>query len=171
VVRGPRDQFFERMRWAQRGGRTRSKPRSLTVTRVWLLFGALVIGFAGGLAVAAALPPGPTVDVGVVPVAYGGDPVVGMQPSLFGLGVRHARCSGGASAYKLEVGGATYKRSCAGTSGTRTSVVTVGLIAGHSYVVTIQAIQKRPDGSVRLGSAHEVTVQIPSADPKNWDAT
>jgi hypothetical protein len=170
AVRGPRDKFFENMRWAQRGGRTREKPRSLAVTRLWFLFGAVIVGFGGGLAVAAAIPPGPTVDVQVVRLAYGGDPLLGTRPNLFGLGVRQARCSGGATAYTLTVLGATYERSCAATSGTSTSAVIVARSAGQSYTLTIRAMQKRAGRNPRLGSAHKVTVQIPPADSKDWHA-
>jgi hypothetical protein len=100
ALKGPRDPFFERMRWARSGTRG-SKPRSLTVTRMWLVFLAVILGCGAGFAVAAALAPGPTVDVQVVPVAYGLD----TQAELFRLGVRNAHCSGGATRYTLAEGG------------------------------------------------------------------
>lgn len=127
---------------------------------------AVLLGFGAGLAVAAALPPGPTVDVEVVPLAYGGDPAAGISPNLFGLGVRRVDCSDGATAYTLAVKGVTYRQSCANSSGT----VTVGLSPGQSYTVTITPVQTRAGRSARLGSARTLTVHIPDADAKNWQA-
>jgi hypothetical protein len=69
AFKGPRDPFFERMRWAGSARRrTRSKRRSVAVTRMWLAFFAVLLSLGAGLAVAAALPPGPTVDIQVVPI-------------------------------------------------------------------------------------------------------
>lgn len=170
AVRGQRDPFFARMRWARRFG-VRSKPRSLAVTRLWLVFAAAMLGAGVGFAVAAALPPGPTVDVQVVPLAYGGDPVAGIAPDLFGLGVTHAHCSGGATAYMLAVQGATYDLSCANTSGARPRTVMVGLSPGHSYTVRITPVRPRAGRSARLGTARRLTVQVPDANSKNWQAT
>ncbi len=170
AVRGPRDRFFERMRWA-RGGGMRSKPRSPARTRAWLVFGAVLLGFGVGLAVAAALPPGPTVHVDVVPVASGGDPQLGTEPNLFGLAVKQAHCSGGATTYTLSLGGASFAESCASTSGTRLRPVTLGLSSGHGYTVTIRAVQKRPGRSTRVGTAHKLAVTIPAANSKDWQST
>ncbi|HET6864297.1 MAG TPA: hypothetical protein VFH80_00160 [Solirubrobacteraceae bacterium] len=167
---GPRDPFFERMRWARRFG-VRSKPRSLTVTRAWLVFAALMLAFGVGFAVAGAVPPGPTVDVQVVPVAYGGDPVAGIPPDAFGLGVTQTHCSGGATAYTLAVRGATYKLSCTSGTGTRPRVVMVGLGPGQSYTVTITPIQARAGRNPGRGTERKLTTRIPDANSKNWEAT
>jgi hypothetical protein len=53
AVVGPSSTFFVSMRRQRR----RDRPRSLAATRAWLVFGAVLTGFGGGLAVAAALPP------------------------------------------------------------------------------------------------------------------
>jgi hypothetical protein len=140
------------------------------MTRAWLVFAALMLGVGVGLAVAAALPLGPTADVQVVPLAYGSDPLVGTPPSVFGLGVRHAHCSGGATGYTLVVRRAAYNLSCASSSGTRPRPVMVGLRAAHSYTVTITAIQKRAGRSTRPGNTHTLSVQIPDANSKSWRA-
>jgi len=103
----------------------------------------------------------------MVPLAYGGDPALGVPPDLFGLGVRQAHCSGGATTYTLAVHGATYNLTCAGSSGTRPRTVTVGLSPGHSYAVTIRPIQARAGRGPRLGTERKLTAQIPDADSKN----
>jgi hypothetical protein len=50
---------------------------------------------AGGCATT---PPGPSVDVQVVPVAHGADPALRTDPTVFGIAVRQAHCAGGATA-------------------------------------------------------------------------
>jgi hypothetical protein len=170
VARGSRDPLFERVRWARRFG-VRSKPRSLAVTRAWLVFAALMLAFGVGFGVAGALPAGPTVDVEVVPVAYGGDPAAGVPPGVFGLGVRQAHCSGGATAYTLAVHGASYKLSCATSTGRRPRIVTIGLSPGQSYPVTITPIRPRAGRSPRLGTERKLTARIPDPNSKNWEAT
>lgn len=165
ALNGPRDPFFERMRWARSGPRG-SKPRSLTVTRMWLVLLAVMLGFGAGFAVAAALPPGPTVDVQVFPVAYGLD----TPAELFGLGVRNAHCSGGATGYTLAEGGFRVELSCAKTSGSRSRTVIVGLSPGHSYTVKIRAVQERVGRSARAGTTRRLTVHVPAANSKSWQA-
>ena len=168
AFKGPRDPFFELMRWAgSASGRTGSKPRSVAVTRMWLAFFAVLLSLGAGLAVAAALPPGPTVDVQVVAVAYG-DGLPDSRAELFGLGVRSARCSGGATAYRLAVRGIRLELSCAKTSGTRTRTVIVGLSPGHSYMVTIRAVQDRGGRRARAGTTRRLTVHVPGANSKSW---
>ena len=162
-----RDPLFERMRWGRSGSSMRrSKPRSVAATRMWLAFLALMLVFGAGFAVAGALPPGPTVDVQVVPVAYGLDTRAG----LFGLGVRNAHCSGGANAYTVAVGGFRTELSCAKTSGSRTRTVVVGLTPRHSYAVTIRAVQTRAGRSARAGTTRKLTVDVPDANSKGWQA-
>jgi hypothetical protein len=165
ALKGPRDPFFERMRWARSGTRG-SKPRSLTVTRMWLVLLAVILGFGAGLAVAAAVPPGPTVDVQVVPVAYGLD----TPAELVGLGVRNAHCSGGATRYTLAEGGFRVELSCATTSGSRTRAVIVGLSPGRSYTVTIRVVQERGSRGARAGNTRKLTVHVPGANSKSWHA-
>lgn len=70
AIVGPPSTFFANVQRQRR----RDHPRSPRVTRVWLVVGAVTTGFGGGLAVAAALPPGPAVGVDLRPVAYGADP-------------------------------------------------------------------------------------------------
>src|SRR5262249_5454916 len=147
-----------------RSGIRGSKPRSLVVTRMWLVFLALMLAFGAGFAVAGALPPGPTADVQVVPVAYGLD----TQAGTFGLGVRNAHCSGGANAYTLAVNGVRSELSCAKTSGSQTHTVLVGLSPGQSYTVTIRAVQTRTGRSARARTTRKLTVQVPAADSKSW---
>lgn len=167
AFKGPRDPFFELMRWAgSASGRTGSKPRSVAVTRMWLAFFAVLLSLGAGLAVAAALPPGPTVDVQVVAVAYG-DGLPDSRAELFGLGVRSARCWGGATAYRLAVRGIRLELSCAKTSGTRTRTVIVGLSPGHSYMVTIRAVQDRGGRRARAGTTRRLTVHVPGANSKS----
>lgn len=167
AFKGPRDPFFELMRWAgSASGRTGSKPRSVAVTRMWLAFFAVLLSLGAGLAIAAALPPGPTVDVRVVAVAYG-DGLPDSRAELFGLGVRSARCSGGATAYRLAVRGIRLELSCAKTSGTRTRTVIVGLSPGHSYMVTIRAVQDRGGRRARAGTTRRLTVHVPGANSKS----
>lgn len=129
-----------------------------------------MFGFGAGFAVAGALPPGPTVDVQVEPLAYGGDPAAGTPPELFGLGVGQAHCSGGATAYTLGVNGGTYRLPCANGSGTRPRTVTLGLSPGQRYTVTIKALKARADRTARAGSTRTLTVEIPAAKSKDWKA-
>ena len=89
AVVGPDSAFFVHMQRQRR----RDRPRSAAATRAWLVFGAVLTGFAGGLAVAAAVPPGPSVGVDLRAVAYGGDPSAGVLPSAFGVAVKGAHCS------------------------------------------------------------------------------
>jgi hypothetical protein len=169
MVRGPRDPLFERARWASRFG-VRSTPRGPVSTRMWLAFAAVLAGFGGGLAVAGALPPGPTVDVQVLPVAFGGDSVIGAPPDLFGVAVRQAHCTNGATGFTLAVRGETFDVSCASSAGTRAHTVMVGLGAGHSYTVTIKGLQKRAGQSTRMGNTRRLILQVPDANSTSWRA-
>jgi hypothetical protein len=167
ALRGPRDPFFERMRWGRSASSLRaSKPRSLAVTRLWLAFLALMLACGAGFAVAGAIPPGPTVDVQVVPVAYG----LHTQAESFGIAVRNAHCSSGATAYTVDVDGSRFELSCTETSGREPRTVMVGLSAGHSYTVTIRAVQTRAGRSARAGNSRKLTVRVPGADSKGWQA-
>jgi hypothetical protein len=131
----------------------------------------VLLGFGVELAVAAALPPGLTVDVQVVPLAYGADPIDGIEPNVFGLGVSQAHCSGGATAYTLAVRGTSFTMSCANTSGVQPRPVMIGLHARRSYTVTLRAVQKRAGRSARVGDAHTLSVQVPAANSKSWGST
>ena len=168
AFKGPRDPFFELMRWAgSASGRTGSKPRSVAVTRMWLAFFAVLLSLGAGLAVAAALPPGPTVDVQVVAVASG-DGLPDRRAELFGRGVRSARCSGGATAYRLAVRGIPLELSCAKTSGTRTGSVTVGLESRSQLHGDDQSRSGPGAERARAGTTRRLTVHVPGANSKSW---
>jgi hypothetical protein len=162
AVVGPGSTFFVKMQRQRRRGR----PRTPGTTRAWLVFGAVLTGFGGGLAVAAALPPGPTVDVDVRAVAYGGDQSAGVLPNVFGLAVKDAHCSHGATSYTVAIGSRSFSVRCSATAGGAVHTVTLGLSAGHSYSVTIRALEsgRKP----RTGRPHTRLVSIPSADSKVW---
>jgi hypothetical protein len=132
------------------------------------VFGAVLTGFGGGLAVAAALPPGPTVDVDLRAVAYGGDPSAGVPPRVFGLAVKDAHCSHGATAYTVAVEGRSFSEGCKATAGGAVHTVTLALAAGHSYSVTIRAVEVRSGRKPRMGHRQTHTVSIPRADSKAW---
>ena len=164
AVVGPNSTFFVRMQRQRR----RDRPRSFAATRAWLIFGAVLTGFSGGLAVAAALPPGPSVNVDVRAVAYGGAPSAGVLPSAFGVAVRGAHCSHGATAYTVSIAGRSFTVRCSATAAGAVHTVTLGLSAGHSYPMTIRAIETRTGHGPRMGKAQKGTVSIPSADSKAW---
>jgi hypothetical protein len=124
--------------------------------------------FGGGLAVAAALPPGPTVNVDLSAVAYGGDPSAGVAPNLFGVAVKHAHCSHGATAYTVAIGGRSFSVLCSTTAGGAVHTLTLDLSAGHSYAVTIRAVETRTGHKPRTGTLEERTLSIPRADSKDW---
>jgi hypothetical protein len=164
AVVGPDSAFFVHMQRQRR----RDRPRSAAATRAWLVFGAVLTGFAGGLAVAAAVPPGPSVGVDLRAVAYGGDPSAGVLPSAFGVAVKGAHCSHGATAYTVAVAGRAFSVRCGATAGGAVHTVTLGLSAGRSYSVTIRAVETRTGRGPRMGRSQRFTVSIPSADSKAW---
>jgi hypothetical protein len=164
AVVGPGSKFFVSMQRQRRHDR----PRSVAATRAWLVFGAVLTGFAGGFAVAAALPPGPTVNVDVRAVAYGGDPSAGVLPSAFGVAVKDAHCSHAATAYIVAIAGRSFTVRCNATAGGAVHTVTLGLSAGRSYSVTIRPIETRAGRGPRMGTRQTRTVSIPSADSKAW---
>jgi len=59
AIVGPRSTLFQNMQRQRRSDR----PRSVGATRAWVVFCAVLTAFAGGLAIAAALPARPSVDV------------------------------------------------------------------------------------------------------------
>jgi hypothetical protein len=164
AVVGPDSAFFVHMQRQRR----RDRPRSAAATRAWLVFGAVLTGFAGGLAVAAAVPPGPSVGVDLRAVAYGGDPSAGVLPSAFGVAVKDAHCSHGATAYTVAIAGWAFSVRCSATAGGAVHTVTLGLSAGRSYSVTIRPIEIRTGLGPRMGRSQRSTVSIPSADSKAW---
>jgi hypothetical protein len=161
---GPGSALFVTMQRRSRSG----TPRSGGATRAWLVFGAVLTGVGGGLAVAAALPAGPTVAVDVRAVAYGGDSSAGVAPDAFGLAVKDAHCSHGATAYTVTIGGRSFSVRCSATAGGAVRTLTLGLSAGRSYPVTIRAVQIRSGHKPRMGRTQKRTVSIPSADSKVW---
>ena len=164
AIVGPGSTFFSSIQRQRR----RDRPRSVAATRAWLVFGAVLTGFAGGFAVAAALPPGPSVNVDVRAVAYGGDPSAGVLPSAFGVAVKDTHCSHAATAYIVAIAGRSFTVRCAATAGGAVHTVTLGLSPGHSYAVTIRPIETRVGRRPRLGKARHGTVSIPGADSKAW---
>jgi hypothetical protein len=83
-----------------------------------------------------------------------------------GVAVRDAQCSHGATAYIVAIAGRLFTVRCSATVGGAVHTVTLGLSAGHSYPVTIRAIETRTGRGPRLGKAQKGTVSIPSADSK-----
>ena len=164
AIVGPPSTFFANVQRQRR----RNQPRSPRVTRAWLVFGAVLTGFGGGLAVAAALPPGPSVGVDLRAVAYGGDPSAGVLPSAFGVAVKDAHCSHGATAYTVAIAGRSFSVRCGATAGGAVHTVTLGLRAGRSYAVTIRAVEIRTGRKAQMGHRQTHTVAIPSADSKAW---
>lgn len=164
AIVGPPSTFFANVQRQRR----RDQPRSPRATRAWLVFGAVITGFGGGLAVAAALPPGPSVGVDLRAVAYGGDPSAGVLPSAFGVAVKDAHCSHGATAYTVAIAGRSFSVRCTATAGSAVHTVTLGLSAGHSYSVTIRPIETRAGRAPRMGRPQTRTVSIPSADSRAW---
>ncbi|HYZ60943.1 MAG TPA: hypothetical protein VE650_00700 [Acetobacteraceae bacterium] len=164
AIVGARGDFFQRMQRQRRADR----PRSARMTRVWICFGAVLTATGAGLAVAAALPPGPSVDVDVSAVAYGGDESAGQAPTVFGVAVKNAHCSHGANAYTVAIGGRSYSERCSATAGGAVHTVTLGLRAGKSYALTITPVQTRSGRKPRRGSPQKHMFSIPSADSKVW---
>jgi hypothetical protein len=164
AIVGPRSAFFVNMQRQRR----RDRPRSVGVTRAWLVFGAVLTGFGAGFAVAGALPPGPTVNVDLRAVAYGGDRSAGVLPNAFGLAVKDAHCSAGATAYTVAVDRRSFSVRCSATAGGGVHTVTLGLSAGRSYLVTIRAVEIRSGHKPRMGTPQKRTISIPSADSKVW---
>jgi hypothetical protein len=164
AVAGPRSAFFSSMQRRRRADR----PRSVGATRALLVFCAVLTGFGGGLAVAAALPPGPSVNVDLRAVAYGGDPSAGVPPTVFGAAVKSARCSHGATGYTVSIGSRSFSVRCNATAGGAIRNLTLGLRAGHRYPVTIRAVETRVGRAPRMGSAQKGSLSIPSADSKAW---
>lgn len=164
AVVGPQSRFFVNMQRQRR----RDRPRSVRRTRVWLVVCAVFTAFGGGLAVAAALPPGPTVRVDLSAVAYGGDPSAGVPPRVFGMAVENAHCSHGATAYTVTIGGRSFSVPCSATAGGAVHTVTLGLSAGHSYSVTIRAVETRTGRRPRTGGPRKHTLSIPNADSEDW---
>ena len=164
AVVGPRSAFFSRMQRQRRADR----PRSVGATRALLVFCAVLTGFGGGLAVAAALPPGPTVNVDPRAVAYGGDPSAGAVPTVFGAAAKNARCSHGATEYTVATGTRAFSVRCSATAGGAVHTLTLGLSAGHRYPVTIRAVAPRNGRPPRMGTPQKGSLSIPSADSKAW---
>lgn len=164
AVVGPRSGFFSSMQHQRRPDR----PRSVGATRALLVFCAVLTGFGGGFAVAAALPPGPGVDVDLRAVAYGGDPSAGVPPTVFGAAVKGARCSHGTTQYTVAIGTRSFTVRCSATAGGAVHTLTLGLRAGHRYPVTIRAVEPRAGRAPRTGSAQKGSLSIPSADSKAW---
>jgi hypothetical protein len=164
AIAGPRSAFFLKMQRQRR----RDRPRSVGATRALLVFCAVLTGFGGGLAVAAALPPGPSVTVDLRAVAYGGDPSAGVPPTVFGAAVKNARCSHGATEYTVAIGRRSFTVRCSATAGGAVHTLTLGLSAGHSYPVTIRALEPRVGRAPRMGNRQHGSLSIPSADSKAW---
>jgi hypothetical protein len=98
------------------------------------------------------------------------DPVrvpVSASTFSYGIAVGDVTCGGGANAFKVSVAGKSSTLSCASTIRRPITKAVMGLSAGRSYLVHVQAIERR--GKRRTyGVSQHITVRIPAPGSSGW---
>jgi hypothetical protein len=85
----------------------------------------------------------------------------------YGIAVANVTCAGGANAFKVSVAGKSSTLSCASAVRRPITKAVMGLSAGRSYEVHVQAIKRR--GKRRsYGVSRHVTVRIPTSGSPGW---
>jgi hypothetical protein len=85
----------------------------------------------------------------------------------YGIAVADVQCAGGANSFKVSVAGKSTTLSCASTVRRPITKAIMGLSAGRSYRVHVQAIERR--GKRRsVGVSQHITVRIPTPGDPGW---